>query len=62
MPRKQSKSDVDPVVKELRNLSSLVKDLLIVQLGANGVKQMEISKILRVDIHRVNRLVKYIKT
>lgn len=62
MPRKQPKSDVDPVVKELRNLSSLVKDLLIVQLGANGVKQMEIRKILGVDIHRVNRLVKYIKT
>lgn len=55
------KKDVDPVIKELQNLSFLIKDLLIVELGVNGVKQMEIRKILGIDIHRVNRILKYLK-
>ncbi len=59
---KSLKTEVDPVIKELHNLSSLIKDLLIIELGVNGVKQMEIRKILRVDIHRVNRILKYLKT
>lgn len=55
------RKDIDPVVRELRNLSSLLKDLLIVELGAKGVKQTEIGKIIGIDIHRVNRILKYLK-
>jgi hypothetical protein len=50
------------VIRELRNLSSLLKDLLIIELGAKGVKQTEIRKIVGGDIHRVNRILKYFKT
>lgn len=60
--RKPLKTNVDPLTKELRILSSLIKDLLIIELGVNGVKQREIRKILGVDIRRVNRILKHIKS
>jgi hypothetical protein len=39
----------------------LIKDLLITELGRAGVPQLEIRKIVGVDIHRVNRIVKPIR-
>jgi hypothetical protein len=34
---------------------------MIVQLGLAGVSQHEIRKIVGVDIHRVNRVLKHLK-
>jgi hypothetical protein len=39
----------------------LLRDLLIVQLGLAGLTQHQIREIVGVDIHRVNRVVKYLK-
>ncbi|MGH9774698.1 MAG: hypothetical protein ACRD50_07100 [Candidatus Acidiferrales bacterium] len=39
----------------------LLRDLLITSLGAAGVKQTEIRKILGCDMNRVNRIVKHIE-
>lgn len=39
----------------------LLRDLLIVQLGLAGLTQHQIRKIVGVDIHRVNRIVKHFK-
>ena len=39
----------------------LLRDLLIVQLGLAGLTQHQIREIVGVDIHRVNRIVKYFK-
>jgi hypothetical protein len=38
-----------------------LQDILIALLGTAGVPQLEIRKIVGVDIHRVNRIVKYMK-
>ena len=40
--------------------TELLKDLLITSLGAAGVKQSEIRKIIGCDINRVSRIVKHI--
>ena len=39
----------------------LLEDLLITTLGIARVPQLEIRKIVRVDMNRVNRIVKHIK-
>jgi len=39
----------------------LLRDLLIVQLGLSGLTQHQIREIVGVDIHRVNRILKYLK-
>lgn len=39
----------------------LLRDLLIVHLGSAGLTQHQIRDIVGVDIHRVNRIVKYLK-
>jgi hypothetical protein len=39
----------------------LLKDILIVQLGAAGVPQLTIREIVGCDIHRVSRIVKHLK-
>ena len=54
MPKKKEKKEKDPI-------SDILKDLLIVELGNAGVPQLEIRKIVGVDIHRVNRIVKHLK-
>ena len=41
-------------------LEDLLRDMLIVQLGLAGLSQHEIREIVGVDIHRVNRIVKYL--
>jgi hypothetical protein len=40
---------------------TLLQDLLITSLGKAGVPQLEIRKILGVDIVRVNRIVRHLK-
>jgi hypothetical protein len=42
-------------------LLDLLRDLLITSLGAAGVKQTEIRKIVGCDMNRVNRIVKHIE-
>jgi hypothetical protein len=39
----------------------LLRDLLIIQLGVAGLTQHQIREIVGVDIHRVNRILKYLK-
>jgi hypothetical protein len=39
----------------------LLKDLLITSLGAAGVKQTEIRKIVGCDMNRVNRIARHIE-
>lgn len=39
----------------------LLEDLLIIELGKQGVPQKDIRQILQVDIHKVNRIARYIK-
>ena len=48
--------------RDSSDLSELVKDLLITQLGIAGVPQQSIRQIVGCDINRVNRIVKHLKT
>lgn len=43
-------------------VSEILKDLLITQLGMAGVSQQSIRQIVGCDINRVNRIVKHLKT
>ena len=45
----------------LRDVTELLKDLLIVQLGVAGVPQAKIRDIVGCNIKRVNDLVRYLK-
>ena len=47
--------------KKEQTTDDLLRDLLIVQLGLAGLAQHQIRKIVGVDIHRVNRIVKHFK-
>ncbi len=47
--------------KEIEKVGDILKDLLITTLGAAGVKQTEIRKIVGCDMGRVNRIVKHIR-
>jgi hypothetical protein len=38
----------------------LLQDIMIIQLGLAGVPQLQIRKIVGVDVHRVNNIVKYL--
>lgn len=51
MAKKQSENTTD----------ELLRDILITQLGAAGLTQHQIREIVGVDIHRVNRILKYFK-
>jgi len=42
-------------------ITELLRDLLITSLGAAGVKQTEIRKIVGCDMNRVNRIVRHIE-
>lgn len=42
-------------------MTELIRDLLIAQLGLAGVPQPDIRKIARCDMHRVNRIVRLLK-
>ena len=43
-------------------VAELLKDILIVQLGAAGVPQQSIRGIVGCDINRVSRIVKFLKS
>jgi len=47
--------------KKATTTEDLLRDLLIVQLGLAGLTQHQIREVVGVDIHRVNRVVKYLK-
>lgn len=42
-------------------VSEILKDILITQLGVAGVPQLTIRGIVGCDINRVNRIVKHLK-
>ncbi|TSC57217.1 MAG: hypothetical protein Greene041679_378 [Parcubacteria group bacterium Greene0416_79] len=46
--------------KQPATIEDLLRDQLIVQLGLAGLTQHQIREIVGVDIHRVNRIVKYL--
>ena len=51
-----------PKTKSKENpTDELLRDLMIIQLGLAGLTQHQISEIVGVDIHRVNRIVKHFK-
>jgi hypothetical protein len=41
--------------------SELWKDMFIAELALAGVPQLEISKVVRVNLNRVNRIAKFLK-
>ena len=43
-------------------LTELIRELLIVELGLAGVPQQDIRKIARCDMNRVSRIVRLLKT
>ena len=49
------------MAKQKQTTDNLLQDLLIVQLGLAGVPQNNIREIVGVDMHRVNRIVKFLK-
>jgi hypothetical protein len=51
-----AKSSSNPKTTE-----DILTDMFIAQLGIAGVPQLEIRKIVGVDIHRVSRIVKHLK-
>ena len=48
-------------IQKVNSTDELLRDLLIVKLGQIGLTQHQIREIVGVDIHRVNRIVKYFK-
>ena len=48
--------------KKRKTTEELLQDLIILELAKAGVPQLEIQKIVGVDIYRVNRIAKYFKT
>jgi hypothetical protein len=41
--------------------SELLKDMFIAELAISGVPQLEIAKVVRVNLNRVNRIAKSLK-
>lgn len=41
--------------------SELLRDMFIAELSIAGVPQLEIAKVVRVDLNRVNRIAKSLK-
>ena len=41
--------------------SELLRDMFIAELANAGVPQLEIAKVVRVDLNRVNRIAKFLK-
>jgi hypothetical protein len=50
-----------PQKQEKKATDELLRDLMIIQLGLASVPQQDIRKIVGVDIHRVNRIVRHFK-
>ena len=47
--------------KKEQTTNDLLRDLLIIQLGLAGLTQHQIRELAEVDIHRVNKIVKYLR-
>lgn len=45
-----------PNAQEGESPHELLRDLLILELAKEGVPQLEIRKIVKCDVHRVNRI------
>jgi hypothetical protein len=41
--------------------SELLRDMFIAELAIAGAPQLEISKVVRVNLNRVNRIAKFLK-
>jgi hypothetical protein len=41
--------------------SELLRDMFIAELAIAGIPQLEISKVVRVNLNRVNRIAKFLK-
>lgn len=54
MPKNKQARQADEAVE-------LLRDLLITELGKAGVPQLEIRRIVGCDIHRVSRIVRFLK-
>lgn len=59
--KSERKNIENTTVEELRNIVSLLQDLLILELASKGVKQAQIRNILKVDMRRVTRILKHFK-
>jgi len=51
----------NPVAKKLRDIETLLQDILIIQCALAGIKKAEARKIVAVDDARVGRIWKHIK-
>lgn len=64
MAKKKKKSvstTIDPMIKKLDEIATLLQDLLILELKKQNVSHHEIGRIVKIDFRRVSRLLKYSK-
>jgi hypothetical protein len=47
--------------KKSKSVEELLINLLIIELAKAGITQLEIQKILGIDIHRINHIAKHFK-
>lgn len=59
MSSNQNRSTTDELLHELVSIS---RDTLIVELALAGLTQHQIREIVGVDIHKVNRIAKHLKS
>lgn len=52
----------DLLIEKTDVVISLLRDLLVLNLGQNGVPQLEIQKLVGGDMNRINHLLKRSKT
>ena len=62
----KNKREINPkldekFVKLLDRLVALLEDHLIIEFAEKGIAQQDIRRILRVDMHRITKLLKFIK-
>jgi hypothetical protein len=54
--------DSQKLLAELEKQTRVLEDLFILQAYRAGIKQQEIRALLRIDIRRVARIAKHVKT
>lgn len=62
----KNKREINPkldekFVKLLDRLVALLEDHLIIEFAKKGIAQQDIRRILRVDMHRITKLLKFVK-
>jgi len=50
-----------PIKKKENREIEILENLLIVELAKAGVPQLEIQKIMSIDVNRIGRIAKYFK-